>query len=155
MSQSYRSNPSLNIIDSLPAFKQLEDLKIYNSLDEDLTTFDIQQLCPKLTSLAFSSRFYIPDDHVEEELLNLNEDTKRNLQHLEVQFPQLTISYINYLKVNFPRGSLSKLWIVMDDIDMFDWMQEIGPEVALNFAHYLSSFPNGRLATFPDKEYER
>lgn len=148
------SNTSLNVVSSLPEFKQLEDLNIYNSLDEDLTTFDIQELCPKLTSLDFPSEFDMPDDRVEEELLNLNNSTNSNLQNLEVQFPHLTLSYINYLKDRFPPGSLNKFRIIMND-DMFDWIQEIGPDVALDLAHYLSSFPNDRLAAFPDKEYEK
>jgi hypothetical protein len=74
---------------------------------------------------------------------------------LELQVPEITPSFIKYLKASIPAGSLNKLWIMMTEIDLYDWMRNIGLEAALDFAHYLSSFSTVRLATFPDKGYQR
>lgn len=91
---------TINIFDSLPKFNQLKDLILYNSVDKNLTTFDVQHLCPKLTSLNFITRFKVPDIHVEEEEQN-------NLQTVVIHLLNLTVNYINYLKAHFPAGSLT------------------------------------------------
>lgn len=82
------------ILQSLPEFKQLVNLQILNLSDRQSTTFDIQQLCPKLTSLDFTTSFGIPDDRVDEELLTPISTTDSNLQHLVVELPQLSYSYM-------------------------------------------------------------
>lgn len=144
-----------NIYNALPDFKQLKNLKFYNDTDENLTTFDIQRLYPSLTSLEFLSGFKIPDDRVVEELSKPVNATKyNNLKNLVVHFSELTVSYVNYLKARFLPSSLNKLWIIIDDMDIFDWMRNVGMDTALDLAHYVSCFSNGRLAACPDKEDE-
>lgn len=155
-SDSEYSKADLNILQLLSDFKQLKNLKLYNTLDNDLTTFDIQDLCPKLTTLDFSTRLEIPDSCVEEELLKPISARKSNsLQNLVITFPKLTISYINYLKAHFPPGSLSKLWITRNRMDWYNWMQKTGLAGALEFVHYMSSFPNVYLSAFSDRGSER
>lgn len=55
----------------------------------------------------------------------------------------------------FPKGSLNKLWIVMKEIDLYDWIGTIGYDVVADFARYMGSFPNARLGASPKQAYER
>lgn len=40
-------------------------------------------------------------------------------------------------------------------MNYYNWMQEIGSDVALDFAHYMSSFSNGHLAAETRMVHER
>lgn len=106
----------------------------------------------KLTSLEFSTLFELPNHRrVEKKAIN----NTATVQNLEIRVPELTINYINYLKTFFPAGSLNKLWVIMDEIDLYDWTHDVGLDVALDFVHYLGTFPNGRVIAMPTKGYAK
>lgn len=114
------SSTSGDILKSLGEFKQLVNLKIANLLERHLTTSDIQQLCPILTSLEFLTAFNTPDDRVNEEFSSSINNPRINLEHLVVGYPQVTYTHMKCLKTVYPAGSLNKRWIAMNAIDLHD-----------------------------------
>jgi hypothetical protein len=144
------------------------DLEFHNCFDKNLTTIDIQELYPNLNRLKFySSHIPIPNIRIYTVMSkanlkeigsataaasNLSEaplSYSKSLNNLELHFPVLKNSHINYLAACISNIHLDNLRIVMAEVDLYDWIENVGMETVLGLAHHLSKLKYSQIERSP------
>ncbi|KAG2208672.1 hypothetical protein INT47_007770 [Mucor saturninus] len=126
-----RLDKSLNFLGEL---KNLTYLTLYNSCDFNLTTLDLQRLCPNLKGINYVSHILIPDKMIREQLEDLSDTiTYTKLEYLKITVPSIPLHYTRYL-TNLLSKQVANLEIVISKAYIFDWINEIGLTDAFEFA---------------------
>ncbi|KAI8051763.1 hypothetical protein BDF21DRAFT_498290 [Thamnidium elegans] len=114
----------VGILHMLSQFKNLKQLVFHNSYSNNSIMFRIQEFCPQLTELIFTSDN--SDDFVQESPVKLN----KRLQHLNIILESLTIGYTKYL-TSYIEDGLKSVSIQVKRTGLYDWIDEVGMEDAL------------------------
>ncbi|GAA5805410.1 hypothetical protein HPULCUR_010926 [Helicostylum pulchrum] len=136
----YNENPvnfnsqQINTLNLFAQFKKLIKLELRNIDDINLTPFQIQDNCPNLEHLDFSSHYPVSDSvmqHILDNKRRIILNCISNLTDLELELPSLSAVYMAYLVDYFP-NQLTDLTISICTENMFNWIDIVGMELALS-----------------------
>ncbi|KAG2209764.1 hypothetical protein INT47_001912 [Mucor saturninus] len=118
-------------------FTSLTHLTFNNSLDTELTTLDIMNVCPHLISLTYHSEYDIPD-----------------LSIKDLSAPTIPNHFATYIK-DYLVPHVDVLQLDIHDIDIFDWIEKFGLDNAVEFLRSLSKVKTASISWEPYKHYVR
>ncbi|KAG2214331.1 hypothetical protein INT47_000887 [Mucor saturninus] len=138
-------------------FKRLTCLTFTNECDESLTTLDLQASCPLLVSLAYYSDYNVPDDTIKDILDNEASNAKNvkcSLKKMVISGASIPKYYSRYI-IDYVSPYLDVFNLNMYEHDMYDWVDYIGYENALNLLRNMNTIEEAGVRWHPDKYYER
>ncbi|KAG2199731.1 hypothetical protein INT47_012867 [Mucor saturninus] len=143
-------------LDYLKQFPNLKDLTVREHDDNaTVTIFELQKACPNLTSLDYGIKF----DGTEKQISAfLDDPANRNLQnHLKslVIRSSIPVEYLKYLN-SCIFTQLSVLKMITCEIDLYDWLADMGWDNVKTFLSRLSTLDTVLLqfaSTFNDRKY--
>ncbi|GAA5799962.1 hypothetical protein HPULCUR_005383 [Helicostylum pulchrum] len=138
------------ILSYLRQFKKLTHLAYYNSSSYYVTVYKVQVACPSLTSIKMYDYRMIPPAFQDDSNVFYQHS---HLKELSVTFANVTSNYIEYIAKCLPK-SVESLDISINDIDFYDWIDQVGIDNALKLAQVMSKLFSASLEWVPDKEYE-
>lgn len=121
------------VLTTLGKLTKLTDLTVINTCDDQLTTFDLLEICPKLTHLELQSFKIIPDTIVKK--MNdyyINYNTPNHLKSLCITLRTIPLSYVRYIADHLSK-QVEFIAICISDAYIHDWIDEIGMFDALRF----------------------
>ncbi|KAI9362730.1 hypothetical protein BD770DRAFT_407819 [Pilaira anomala] len=133
------NNSNLDPLAVLKSFKHLTQLQFHNMSRADITIFGIQEICPNLTELYFTSSHDVLDQIIQKELYKAKNSTPelgRNLRLLNIRLPNLSFTHIDYIIEYLPRH-LRKLDIRILNNGLYKWIEEVGIQDALRLMERL------------------
>lgn len=90
---------------------------------------------PNLIKLEYISVCDIPYNRVEEERLSIYTAdanfTTTALKSLHLRVPILTSNFMEYPKWCYPAGSMHNIRVVIDNINLYQWMETVGVDAAM------------------------
>ncbi|GAA5816912.1 hypothetical protein MFLAVUS_010447 [Mucor flavus] len=137
------------VLNYLDQFKKLTYLTYYNNIDHYIPIREIQVACPRLASIELISSYSPPLSQVDNTIF----DQSSNLKELSLSFPNISTSYIKNISKYLPE-SIKKLVITTTEIDLYDWIDQVGINTVLQIAERMSTLPEASLQCIPDKQYE-
>ncbi|KAI9339492.1 hypothetical protein BD770DRAFT_415248 [Pilaira anomala] len=137
------------IINYLNQFKKLTHLKYHNNTNQAFSVYQLQVACANLTILRLSDSSDILNYKAgNDAFFNVG-----NLQSLELSFPRMSASYAYMLIDNLPT-KLNKLYIQVNQIGFYDWINLIGIEKVLKLAERMSKLSQAKILCQPGGFYE-
>lgn len=74
------------------------------------------------------------------------------MQELKLQLPTSS-GYIDLI-TRYPASHLKSLFVTVKEIDMFDWMEQVGWKNASRLAKHMQLIPNVEIHFRPNDDYE-
>ncbi|KAI7895000.1 uncharacterized protein EV154DRAFT_496673 [Mucor mucedo] len=144
------------IITLLNDFTSLTHLTFNNECDRRLTTFDIMDACPHLVSLTYHSEYYTPDSIVKKTFDDDLSPKRLNssVKELKLSVPTIPEHYANYIK-QYLATHMDVVELNIHDVDVFDWVERIGLDNAVDFLRSLSKVKTASISWEPDWDYDR
>lgn len=132
------------IINYLNQFKRLAHLKYYNHSKQVVMVYQLQAACPNLTTLKLMTK---------EDLLTYQEGgcaflNTSNLQNLELSLPRMSSSYADMLILHLPT-KLNRLYVKLENIDLYDWIHLISLERVLKLAERMGKLSSAEIRCEP------
>ncbi|KAI9258671.1 hypothetical protein EDC94DRAFT_613149 [Helicostylum pulchrum] len=137
------------VLNYLNQFKKLTHLTYCNNSGHYTPIYEIQVACPSLTSIQLISHYSSPLLRAGDNIFDQNS----NLKELSLSFPNISTRYIETITKYLPE-SVKKLDITITEIDLYDWIDQVGIENVLQLAERMSNLPKASFQCIPDKEYE-
>ncbi|KAI8051721.1 hypothetical protein BDF21DRAFT_404257 [Thamnidium elegans] len=120
---------SMDILDILSQFKNLKQLTFHNTYRTELIMFRLQELCPQLTELAFTS-VIISSEMVVHGLSDQRIKLNKSLRHLNISLPSLSITFTGYL-TRYLEDWIHTVNIEVTYSGIYDWLEDVGMDAAL------------------------
>lgn len=142
-----------NILKLLPDFTRLSTLKVVDLDKLKITLFDLLQACPSLSELSYSASSEIPAKAAEQSAESIKDLDQQNsficqplpnLKKLTLNICTLPKSYIDFFKNNCPEN-LNDLKIYLTGTDMYEWIDRLTMDVAVEFCKSLQNIPSVEL----------
>lgn len=137
------------VLNYLSQFKKLTYLTYYNNTDHYTPIHEIQAACQSLSSIELICAYSSPLSQADNNVF----DQSSNLKELSLSFPNISSGYIKNIIKYLPE-SVKKLDITINEIDLYDWIDEVGIDNVLQLAERMSNLPEAYLQCIPDKYYE-
>lgn len=147
-----RHDKTLNFLAQL---SRLTHLSLMNTCDDDLTTLDLQRICPNLTDITYVSNRLIPDTIVKTILKDpSNPIFWSKLKYFKIVVPTIPLNYAGYI-THFLPTQVQHLCVCLRKIYLFDWIDEIGLDNALALASRFSSIEKAAFYMCLDEGFRR
>ncbi|KAI7877891.1 uncharacterized protein EV154DRAFT_576542 [Mucor mucedo] len=131
--------------DILPQFTSLTSLKVLNfETDQELSIFDIMQLCPHLVSLEFESNRSGLNKRTETSF-SQETDPLLRLKKLGLVIPILVPAYVRYITYELP--NLTSLTISLFKVHFVEFLDECDTQLIVAFIHRLYQLDHLQLDT--------
>ncbi|GAA5805075.1 hypothetical protein HPULCUR_010588 [Helicostylum pulchrum] len=137
------------ILSFLSQFKKLTRLAYYNNSKDYITIYEIQVACPSLNSIEIHDYYTTPSFQADSN--TFYQDS--NLKELSIYFANIPIDYIEYIIKYLPK-SVESLNITIKNIDLYDWVYQVGIDNILKLAGLMSKLPHASLLCTPHNRYE-
>ncbi|KAI9261841.1 hypothetical protein EDC94DRAFT_609038 [Helicostylum pulchrum] len=138
----------VGILDMLSQFENLKQLEFRSNYSDNSIMFRIQELCPKLTDLTFTSNLSCSEGDVQDLLEQRVEHTvksNKSLRYLDINLPSLPIDYTKYL-TSYLEDTLHTVNIQVRFTGLYDWIEDVGMEDTLKLMKKLGQLNDVRIS---------
>lgn len=126
-------------LDTLSQFKNLKQLKFRCNYSDNSIMFRIQELCPQLTDLEFTSRLSRSEGNVillPKQRVKHTVKSNKSLRHLDINLPSLSIDYTKDL-TRYLEDTLHTVNIQVSMTGLYFWIENVGMEDVLKLMRKL------------------